>query len=162
MARLEKTFNQTRGDLHALTETIVNDPAAWQSEQKKMRTPVEYVTAAMRLSGWPQSRDLDHQRKHLRNLLAQVRVMGETPFAAPSPKGWSDNADAWNGSDAMLGRIQWAKNFGSNLAPSINASAAAEMGLGPLLRPATKSAMAGASTQGEGVRAAAFQSRVPA
>jgi uncharacterized protein (DUF1800 family) len=107
------------------------------------------VTAATRLTGWPQLRDLDHQRRHLRNLLAQVRVMGEAPFAAPSPKGWSDNADAWNGSDAMLSRIQWAKNFGNDLPRSINANAAAEMGLGPLLRPATKSAMANASTQEE-------------
>jgi uncharacterized protein (DUF1800 family) len=149
VARLEKVFNETHGNLHALSETIVNDPAAWQSEQKKMRTPVEYVTAAMRMSGWPQSRDLDRQRKYLRGLLGAVRVMGETPFAPPSPKGWPDSADAWSGSDAMLGRIQWAKYFGNSLPLSLNASAAAEMALGPLLRPATKSAIADASTQGE-------------
>jgi uncharacterized protein (DUF1800 family) len=49
----------------------------------------------------------------------------------------------------MLGRIQWAKYFGNSLPLSLNASAAAEMALGPLLRPATKSAIADASTQGE-------------
>jgi len=149
VARLEKTFKDTRGDLHALTETIVNDPAAWGTEQKKMRTPIEFVTAAMRLSGWPQSRDLDHRRRHLRTLLAEVRVMGEVPFGAPSPKGWPDDMDSWNGADAMLARIQWAKNFGSELQGPINAGAAAEASLGPLLRPATKSALAGASSQGE-------------
>jgi len=149
VARLEKTFNETRGNLHALAETIVNDPAAWGAEQKKMRTPIEYVTAAMRLGGWPQSRDMDHQRNHLRHLIAQVRVMGEVPFGAPSPKGWPDDADSWNGADAMLGRIQWAKDFANDLPGSINATAAAESALGPQLRPQTKSAMASASSQGE-------------
>jgi uncharacterized protein (DUF1800 family) len=149
VARLEKTFNQTGGNLHALAETVVNDPAAWGAEQKKMRTPVEYVTAAMRLTGWPQGGGDDHQHNRLRHLLAAVRVMGEVPFAAPSPKGWPDTADAWNGSDAMLGRIQWAKSFGSDLPASVNARAAAEMCLGPLLRPATQSAIAKASTPGE-------------
>ncbi|HTT97947.1 MAG TPA: DUF1800 domain-containing protein [Rhizomicrobium sp.] len=149
VARLEKTFNDTHGNLHALAQAIVNEPAAWSAEQKKMRTPIEYVTAAMRLSGWPQTRDMDHQRNHLKRLLASVRVMGEVPFGAPSPKGWPDDADSWNGADAMLGRIQWAKDFGSDLPASINASAAAEMALGPQLRPATKSAMASASSQNE-------------
>ncbi|MEI9931860.1 MAG: DUF1800 domain-containing protein, partial [Rhizomicrobium sp.] len=39
VVRLEKVFNETHGNLHALSETIVNDPSAWAAEQKKMRTP---------------------------------------------------------------------------------------------------------------------------
>ena len=146
VARLEKVFRDTHGNLHALTETIVNDPAAWASEQNKMRTPVEYVTAAIRLTGWSGGND---REPGARKMVAAVRVMGEVPFGAPSPKGWPDNADAWNGADAMLSRVQWARNFSNTLPASLNASAAAEMGLGPQLRPATKSAMAGASSQSE-------------
>lgn len=114
-----------------------------------MRTPVEYVTAAMRLTGWPHGADSDRQQKHLRRMIASVRMMGEVPFAAPSPKGWPDTADAWSGSDGMLDRIQWAKEFGENAPDSINVAAAAERGLGPLLRPATKAALAKASNRGE-------------
>lgn len=151
VARLEKVFNDTKGNLHALSVAVVNDPAAWAPEQKKMRTPVEFVTAAMRLTSWPRGRNDDHQRNHLRRLVNSVRLMGEVPFAAPSPKGWPDTADAWDGSDGMLDRIEWAKNFGDELAGSIDASATAEMGLGPLLRPATKAVMAKASNRGEAV-----------
>jgi uncharacterized protein (DUF1800 family) len=151
VAKLEKVFKDTKGNLHALSEAVVNDPAAWTPEQKKMRTPVEYVTAAMRLTGWPHGGDSDRQQKHLRRLIASVRLMGEVPFAAPSPKGWPDTADAWNGSDGMLDRIEWAKNFGDELPDSVNAAATAEMGLGPLLRPATKSVMAKASNHGEAI-----------
>ncbi|HUB84979.1 MAG TPA: DUF1800 domain-containing protein, partial [Rhizomicrobium sp.] len=49
VARLEKSFNQTGGDLKALAATAVNDPAAWKPGAGKMRSPVEYTTAAMRL-----------------------------------------------------------------------------------------------------------------
>ena len=43
VARLEKTFKDTRGDLRALAHTIVEDPAAWKPQPVKMRAPVEYV-----------------------------------------------------------------------------------------------------------------------
>ncbi len=147
VARLEKVFKETHGDLHALNEAIVNDPAAWQPEQKKMRTPVEFVTASMRITGSTPPR-AGHEGHAVHGLLSAVRVMGEAPLAPTSPKGWPDNADAWNGSDAMLARIQWAKNFAGGL-QSMNAGAVAEAGLGPQLRPATRTAMAGAATQGE-------------
>jgi uncharacterized protein (DUF1800 family) len=149
VARLEKVFTDTRGNLRALAESIVNDPAAWGADQKKMRTPIEFVTAAMRLTGWSLSGDGDRQHHQLRRLIASVRVMGEVPFNAPSPQGWPDNADSWNGADAMLSRIQWAKDFSNELSGSLSAGAAAEAALGPLLRPATKTAMAGASSQRE-------------
>ncbi|HWE07337.1 MAG TPA: DUF1800 domain-containing protein, partial [Rhizomicrobium sp.] len=74
VARLEKAFNDSHGNLHAIAQAIVDDPAAWNAEQKKMRTPVEYVTAAMRLCGWSQARDMDHERRKLRGLLSSVRV----------------------------------------------------------------------------------------
>jgi uncharacterized protein (DUF1800 family) len=115
-----------------------------------MRTPVEYVTAAMRGTGWAPADD-GHGGRGIHGLLAAVRVMGEAPLAPTSPKGWPDNADAWNGSDAMLARIQWARNFSALLSQAPNANAMAEAGLGPQLRPATKIAMAGASTPSEAV-----------
>src|SRR5262249_36157265 len=151
VARLERVFSNTNGNLHALSEVVVKDPAAWAPEQKKMRTPVEYVTAAMRLTNWPRGRECYQQKKQLRRLVSAVRLSGEVPFAAPSPKGWPDTADAWNGSDGMLDRIEWAKNFGEELPESVNAAATAEMGLGPLLRPATKAVMAKASSHGEAI-----------
>jgi uncharacterized protein (DUF1800 family) len=151
VARLQKAFLDTRGNLRTLYETIVSDPAAWGAEQKKMRLPVEFVTAAMRVTGWPGGADPERQERRARNLIASVRLMGEVPFAAPSPKGWPDDANSWNGSDGLLDRIEWAKNFGEELPASINAAAVAEAGLGPQLRPATRAVMAKASTPGEAV-----------
>lgn len=145
VARLEKAFKDTRGNLHALAQTIVDDPNAWTPDQRKLRTPVEFVTAAMRLTG------AGGDRRQMRRLLGAARMMGETPFAAPSPKGWPDTADAWSGSDGLLDRIQWAKEFGDGLPGSVNVATLAGDGLGPLLTQNTKSVMARAGSRGEAV-----------
>ena len=145
VARLEKSFMSTGGDLKALAETLVNDPNAWSSHGSKMRTPVEYVTAGNRLIGW--SGDNGTQ---LRATMAAVRLMGEYPLAPPSPKGWPDDVDAWSGPDALLNRIEWAREFGNGAAQGrSDAVAAAADGFGPLLREKTRSAMNACPTAGE-------------
>jgi len=149
IARLEKSFNETGGDLRALAETAVNDPAAWTAGPGKLRTPVEYVTAAMRLMGWPHGGD---EEKQIKGVMAATRLMGEFPLAPPSPKGWPDNSDAWSGPDAVLNRIEWARELGNRLpAQGFDALAAANDSLGPLLQPATRAAMTGAANPGEAI-----------
>jgi uncharacterized protein (DUF1800 family) len=148
VARLEKSFTQTGGDLKALTATLVNDPNAWQPHQVKMRSPVEYTTAAMRMLAWPHDGDRD---KQVKGVMAAARMMGEFPLSAPSPKGWPDQSSAWSGPDALLNRIEWAKELGNRMPPSIDAMAVAEMGLGPLLSSGTRAAMKGSSTPKDAV-----------
>ncbi|MDE2494861.1 MAG: DUF1800 domain-containing protein [Alphaproteobacteria bacterium] len=152
VARLEKTFNETGGRLKALAQTLVDDPAAWSRSRHKMRTPVEYVTAAYRLMNLPRDGEPpENWQKQVRGAMGATRLMGEFPLAAPSPKGWPDVSEAWSGPDAVLDRIEWARQVGQRLPPRFDAAAVAEMGLGPLVRPATKTAMAQAVTPGEAV-----------
>jgi uncharacterized protein (DUF1800 family) len=151
VARLEKVFKDTKGNLHALSETVVDDPASWRPELRKMRTPVEFVTASMRLTGWSAAGRGRRDNKEMRRLLAATKMMGETPFAAPSPKGWPDTAEAWSGSDGLLDRIQWAKEFGDGLSGDMNVARMADEGLGPLLKSSTTSVMAKANSRGEAV-----------
>jgi uncharacterized protein (DUF1800 family) len=146
VARLEKSFIGTGGDLKALAETAVNDPNAWKAHATKMRSPVEYTTAAMRLLAWPHDGDRD---KQVKGVMAATRMMGEFPFAAPSPKGWPDSAEAWSGPDALLNRVEWAKELGNRMPQNIDTAAIAEAGLGPLLTPGTRGAMKGAANGGE-------------
>ena len=146
VARLEKTFKETGGDLRALAHTVVEDPNAWRPGAGKMRTPVEYVTAGYRLLGLPKG---DNSEKQIRGALAATRLMGQTPLAPPAPKGWPDTSDAWSGPDAVLTRIEWARQVGAALPPNIDAGAIAELGVGPLLQPSTRTAMARAESQQE-------------
>ena len=146
VARLEKTFDETNGDLHALASTIVDDANAWNARPGKMRTPVEYVTAGYRLLDLPKG---DTSNKQVRGALAAARLMGETPLAPPAPKGWPDTSEAWSGPDAVLTRIEWARQVGERMPQGIDSAAIANVGLGPLLQPETKVAMAQAESQSD-------------
>jgi uncharacterized protein (DUF1800 family) len=75
--------------------------------------------------------------------------MGETPLAPAAPKGWPDTSDAWSGPDAVLTRIEWARQVGQAMPPTVDAGAVAEMGLGPLLQSQTKTQMARAESQAD-------------
>ncbi|HEY2070074.1 MAG TPA: DUF1800 domain-containing protein [Rhizomicrobium sp.] len=146
VARLEKRFTLTGGDLRALAETAVNDPVAWKPGPGKMRTPMEYTTAAMRIVGWPQGGD---KQKQVRSVLGAARLMGESPMLAPSPKGWPDSSQAWSGPDALLNRLEWAKELGNRIPQGVDAVAVADAGMGPLLSPDTRAAMKASATPGE-------------
>jgi uncharacterized protein (DUF1800 family) len=116
-----------------------------------MRSPVEYVTASMRLVSWPRTTVADDQDKQVKGVMAATRLMGEFPLAPPSPKGWPDQSDAWSGPDALLNRIEWARELGNKLPNGFDAMAMGENCLGPLLRPATRAAMSKASNSGEAI-----------
>jgi uncharacterized protein (DUF1800 family) len=148
-ARLEKTFLRSGGDLRALTEAALDDALAWRPDTMKMRSPVEYVTAAFRLLGWPTEGD---RAKQVQAAMAATRIMGEFPLAAPSPKGWPDTSGAWSGPDAILNRVEWAKALGDRMPATLKSAEVAllaEGALGPLVRNATLSAIRGAASGGE-------------
>jgi len=150
-ARLENSFHRTGGSLRALAEAAIDEKQAWRPEPIKMRTPVEYVTAAFRFLGWPKDGD---QRKQVQAAMAATRVMGEFPLSAPAPKGWPDTSDAWSGPDAILNRIEWAKALGDRLPRSFSAAQTAAFApsvVGPLVQAGTLAAMRSAASAGEAV-----------
>jgi uncharacterized protein (DUF1800 family) len=147
VARLEAIFNRTGGDLCALAQGVVDEDAAWKPGSGKMRAPIEYVTATYRFFGWP--RPDGDQEKQVRQALGVMRLMGQFPLSAPSPKGWPDVSEAWSGSDALLNRIEWARLVGNRIPKGFDSVSATEAVLGPLLRSQTKSAMTAAPSPGE-------------
>jgi uncharacterized protein (DUF1800 family) len=146
VARLEAVFNRTGGNLKALAVAAVEYPAAWTPAPAKMRSPVEYVTAGYRLLGLPSG---DNQEQQTRAAMGSARAMGEFPMTASSPNGWPLVSDAWTGPDAVLNRIEWAKQVGARMPADFNAATVADAGMGPLLALATRTAMARAETQGD-------------
>lgn len=146
VARLESVFNKTGGSLKALAMAAVEDPAAWTPAPAKMRSPVEYVTAGYRLLDLPRGGNAAQQ---IRAAMGSARNMGEFPMTASSPNGWPLASEAWTGPDAVLTRIEWAKQVGARMPPDFNVASVADAGMGPLLAPATRTAMARAESQGD-------------
>ena len=148
VAHLEKTFRDTQGDLKALSIAMIQHPLAF-GDEKKMRNPVEYVTASYRLLNLPRVQNAEQQ---IRGAMQACRMMGEFPMAAPSPKGWSDMSSDWSGPDAILSRIEWAQQLGARLPQNISAGqveSLADQTLGEGLSDATRSALASAPSGGE-------------
>lgn len=149
VARLERTFRDTQGDLKAMTLTLIEDPSAWDPATEKMRNPVEYVTASYRLLNLPKAGNAEQQ---IRGAMQACRMMGHFPLAAPSPKGWSDISADWSGPDAILSRIEWAQQLGGRLPQNTGPgqiAALADQALGARLSKETRSAVSAAPTGGE-------------
>jgi uncharacterized protein (DUF1800 family) len=149
VARLEKIFRETGGDLKALAVGVVEDPAAWKPGPGKMRTPVEFVTASYRLLDLPQAQNT--QRQTLAAMQA-CRLMGQFPMAAPSPKGWPDQSQDWSGADAVLSRIAFARQLASRLPSAFTIPQIVALGdaaLGPRLSGATRAALMSVGDAGE-------------
>jgi uncharacterized protein (DUF1800 family) len=135
--RLARRFQETGGDLAAVTRTLVALPVAWPQGwpvgATKIRTPNELVIAAFRALG-------GHDGEPAR-LVETLSVLGQAPFGAPSPAGWSDQAADWIGPEATMKRIEWAHALATKTARARPALALADDVLGPTLARETRFAI---------------------
>lgn len=128
VSRLENTFLDTGGDLPSLHAALVDLDAAWEPDNRKLRTPQDLVTAAAR------ALDLGNalgSRPRVNGLLSRIlATFNQMPFTALSPAGWPDVAAYWGGADALMKRMEWASAL-SGLAPRVDALSLAEAVLAP-------------------------------
>jgi uncharacterized protein (DUF1800 family) len=98
--RLAQRFQETGGDLAAVTRTLVAMKEAWPNSATKIKTPNELVIAAFRALGGFEGEPA--------RLVQSLSVLGQAPFGAPSPAGWPDRAADWIGPEQTMKRIEWA------------------------------------------------------
>jgi uncharacterized protein (DUF1800 family) len=86
VARLEKTFRDSDGDLLSVSRALVSAPEAWEPGPRKVVPPYDFVIALTRgfaLTPPPQE------------LLRLSGVLGQPLWQPPAPSGWPDDDDAW-------------------------------------------------------------------
>lgn len=150
--RLEEVFRKTGGDLRALAQAVTTDPAAFSPKLSKVRSPVEYVTATFRLLNLPKAEaPADVVMKQVRAGMGGTRLMGEFPMSALSPKGWPLDSAAWSGPDAVLNRIEWARQVAQRVPPTVDIPGLAADALGPLLSENTATQLGRAASKQEAV-----------
>lgn len=132
--RVAKRFLANGGDLRDTVRTIVTSPEFFDPQyyRAKIKSPFEYVVSALRAVGGATDG---------RAIAKQIAEMGEPLYLCQPPTGYSDTADAWVSSGALLARL----NFALALAQGRVAGTSADSGI---LR------LAG-SSPGRGVDAAA-------
>lgn len=107
VARLERDFLETGGDLASLARTLARSPEAWGSDPVKYRAPFEWLVSVLRLTG---VENLDDRR-----IAGALRELGQVPWRAPSPAGYDDLAASWAGPDALVRRVELAERIAGNV-----------------------------------------------
>ena len=95
--RLARTFEKTGGDLKAMAVTLLDSDEAWSGERTKVRSPQEFLMAAVRAVGRvPEDPGL---------LLGPLNVLGMPLWQPPGPNGWPDTVAAWATPKGMKSRL---------------------------------------------------------
>ena len=143
VAKLRKTYLGTGGDLAEVARTLVLAPEAWRPAPAKFKTPYEFVVSAWRAAG--ASPDA------LPKVAPVLNAMGQKPYSAPSPKGWSEDAANWCAPDALIKRMAWSQALAAEQLGGRDPSELARDALGARLTPPVAQAIARAETREEGL-----------
>ena len=138
--KLEKTFNESDGNLKEVAKTLVLSDESWSAERTKLKPPSEWIIGILRLTG--------AQLIIGRVLVAQA-ALGEPLWRPPAPNGFPDSQAAWL--DGVPHRLDVATDIAGRLPPSIEPLALLDIGLGPLASAETRTAVARAESRAQAV-----------
>jgi uncharacterized protein (DUF1800 family) len=100
VARAADRFRATDGDIREVVRTIVTSPEFSASRRAKTKNPFEFVVSAIRVTGFDIANALP--------VVQALRDLGMPLYGAQPPTGYSDKAEAWVNSGALLNRMNFA------------------------------------------------------
>ena len=106
--RAAAIFLKTGGSIRETLRTIITSPEFFSADayRAKMRTPFEYVVAAMRA--------LQVETDADPSLFGWIARMGQPIFGRITPDGYPDRAEQWLAAGALLERLNFAVALSSN------------------------------------------------
>lgn len=106
--RAAEVFLKNDGSIRETLRAIVTAPEFFAPEayRAKMRSPLEYVAAAMRA--------LNSQTDADAALIGAIGRMGQPLFGRVTPDGYADRADQWLTSGGMVTRFNFASALATN------------------------------------------------
>jgi uncharacterized protein (DUF1800 family) len=108
VARMSQTYLADDGDIRSVMRTMIYSPEFWSrgAYRAKIKTPYELVISAVRTLGT----DVDTPMP----LVQWVGRIGEPLYQCQPPTGYSDKADAWVNTGALLNRLNFSLTLASN------------------------------------------------
>ncbi len=143
VARLEKAFLSSGGDLPTVYRALIASPECWAPQPAKFKSPWEWSISAMRALGTQQV-----QPNAVNGLMSQL---GQPTWKPGSPAGWDDVAGAWAGPDAVMRRVEAAERMAARAKDTIDARRRAAQLFPGALSPATAQSIARAESPGQGL-----------
>jgi uncharacterized protein (DUF1800 family) len=103
--RAAARFRATDGNLREVVRAIVTSPEffAANARRAKMKTPLEFVASAVRVTG----RDVADTRP----LLRALQQLGMAPYMCQPPTGYDDTAETWITAGALVTRMNIAQQI---------------------------------------------------
>lgn len=141
--RVALAFRDTEGDLPSVYRAFIDLPHAWSQPFAKFKTPHEFIVSTFRMC--------DIVPREPRQVAAPFQLLGQRPYSPGSPAGWPDVADRWDGSDALLKRIEWADAFAKRLGTKYRALDLATQSLGAHFDGDTRTAISRAADATQGL-----------
>jgi uncharacterized protein (DUF1800 family) len=132
--RMTHAWLDSRGDLPAVYRALLEAPQAWSTPLAKYKTPADYIYSTYRALSLP--------FRGKPGELRSFELLGQRSFQPGSPAGWPDRSADWDGSSALLKRLEWAQAVGQKLGSSRDAGALAADVLGPVLSADTRTTIA--------------------
>lgn len=142
-AHLAKVFQDSDGDLKALTLALIHDDEAWAPGPGKMRTPYEFLVASNRLLG--------HLPEDPGQVLQPLNLMGMGLWTPPGPNGYADSIAAWASPEGMKLRLDYCSQVASKLRDPPNPSELLEAMCGAHPSSQTREAVARAESRQQGI-----------
>ncbi len=110
VARLAAVFTRSDGDIAAVMEALVREPAFTAERGGAFKDPVRYVFSALRMA---------YDTRVIRNagpVLGWLNRLGEGLFNRSTPDGYPLDAAAWSGPGQLATRFEIARQIGSGSA----------------------------------------------
>ncbi|MEW6995992.1 DUF1800 family protein [Colwelliaceae bacterium MEBiC 14330] len=105
--KMQKTWLDNQGNIKEVMITLFNAEEAWLATPQKLKTPREFVISTYRAIAPTKIDD--------RVLINSLTNLGQKPFNAGSPAGFSDDESDWLGASALIARVEWATLLSAQL-----------------------------------------------
>jgi uncharacterized protein (DUF1800 family) len=121
--RMAKTFESSDGEIRAVLKTMIYSPEFWSREayRAKIKTPFELVVSTVRALGT----DVDTPMP----LVQWTGRIGEPLYQCQPPTGYSDKADAWVNTGALLNRLNFTLTLAGNRVRGSRSDVASLLGM---------------------------------
>ena len=123
VARMAKEFQSSDGDIRAVMKTMIYSPEFWSRDayRAKVKTPFELVVSTARALGT----DVDTPMP----LVQWTGRIGEPLYQCQPPTGYSDKAESWVNTGALLNRLNYSLALAGNKVRGSRSDTAALLGV---------------------------------
>jgi uncharacterized protein (DUF1800 family) len=142
VGRLAKTFSENKGRLIPVYKEIIALNEVWENPLPKLKTPNEFLLSILRAT------KMDAEDKRL---MQAARALGQMPFTATSPAGWSDEAKDWMSTESLLQRLGLAQLAARTVYTRLDPVRLMNDTIGPVASEKTSMAVSSAGSADEAI-----------